>query len=371
MGLILQAAAILSVNAWGEVGHSEIAEIANEALAVLNSHAQGHARAKIKGDLVGEAYFGHREINKYPALRPLHVQPISPKWQCGVLNKLPASAAPIDTPCNNRKGNYNCILGAAYFFFDHFIHEALLKYDDDPRTRVKKIDLLDQNWPIPEHTMANKLRWLLTLVHDMHYPLAWGGQDLLYGQDIIINYSGKKYTLKKVFEEILPLQVKQKFTTKGENRYADHIAGELRVDLKLFDHDIPQWFWVWGDESGKLMCEIYGKISSMRPDPPKKGDQYDITEEIWEEWYNYVEKQMFVAGIRTAYLLENLHEHRKHIEHAKSGRGKHIPGKNWFRNLLINLAVACILIPLFVMFFRLVEGGYFDRIIGKSQREVL
>lgn len=365
MKFLMPAAA----SAWATVGHEEIGRYTESALLVFGYRANAHARAKVHGDLVLTAAYGHEEVEKYKALEVLHYQPMEPSWQCGVLDKGQTDplVAKVQNPCQDPEGkNHNCILGAAYYFLDHFIHESLLEFPEDPRTQIKSLPLLEETWPMPEQTTQNKLKWLLTLVADMHEPFRWGAQEFDFGKKLKVQVPSKgRISMSELFEKVYPNEI---FKRRIEHPDPDILTKKLRVlqlDEEVFmkqhraiANSIAYWFWRWADQTGQLLCEIMSELhtisgSKLSDDPDKV---ITIPQDVYDKWSEKVETQMLLAGFRSAMLLENMHEHRKHKEHAKEGRGRHHPRKHWRENLVINAIIAAIQLPLMICCLKFLQS---------------
>eukprot|EP00397_Hematodinium_sp_SG-2012_P006362 GEMP01006392.1.p1 GENE.GEMP01006392.1~~GEMP01006392.1.p1 ORF type:complete len:378 (-),score=58.61 GEMP01006392.1:1400-2533(-) len=354
MRLLLPAA----VSAWATVGHEEIARYTEKALVVFGFRANAHARAKVHGDLITSADYGGEEVRKYKALEILHFQPMQPSWECGVLERgaTDPAQAKVNYPCKGQGDNHNCILGASYYFLGHFIHDALLEFPEDPRTEIKSLPLIEDVWPLSEQTSANKLKWLLSLVRDMHQPFRWGAQEFDFGKKITVILPDKvSYSLFELFDSILPEKV---FQERIRHPHPDIMKQRLeKIEVqeteflkqhRALANTIAYWFWRWADQTGQILCDVMGELQTIAGhkitgDP---NTHIEIPEKTYKDWLAIVETQMIVAGYRSALLLETLHEHRKHHEHLQEGRGRHHPRKHWRENLLTNLGIAVIQLPL-------------------------
>merc|ERR1712112_595817 len=95
--------------------------------------------------------------------------------------------------------------------------------------------------------------------------------------------------------------------------------------------NIAFWFWLWADQTGQVLCHVLEDLQEAigKPIPEKSDEVHVLSQEIYDKWRKLIESQMLLAGYRSAMLLESLHEHRKHAEHAAEGRGRHHPRSNW------------------------------------------
>lgn len=329
---------------WEVMIHQKIGKIAQTILADDQDSARITPRIKhlIKGDLLDAASYGHTHFNvKYPTTTELHMQPMRPDWSCtlGTAQKLPMSQIERYRPCNNGDENH-CLLGAMYFFFHKFAHHELLQYNSHiftpPKNKfpdLKKIMHLDMD-------DSHVLKWLLTLLGDMHQPLHFGNLGDKYGKDLKVKHQGRVVSLYEYWEKDLPE------TFEAFQNMEKLVHQPTSPDTSFSE---------WANESQKLACQIYEQLGVDPETPADKDKVYDISDELHEKWRAMMVTQIQRAGERTALLIMNILDHKKMHEREKEGRPVELHRDRHTSNLLTNLGIAAVFFPLFWIFIKLLE----------------
>ena len=152
---------------------------------------------------------------------------------------------------------------------------------------------------------AVALAWVIHLVGDMHQPLHMSGRDgggngfpVTYrGQTTCLNYSGKpaNVELHSVWDDCL---VEELANGRTPQQLAHDLLGGITTYKGRSEIDVndPTPWNKWGDESHTL-------ANSVAFDSLKHGDDLGDAY-IQPKALSVVEKQLLVAGIRLAYLLD-------------------------------------------------------------------
>merc|ERR1719473_1236038 len=94
-----------------------------------------------------------------------------------------------------------------------------------------------------------------------------GGEKFAYGEDVKVKYDGNVYTLKEVFEIQLPKQIIERRSRKDVEKYYEdkikHLKSLHHLDLHQHNAQVPQWFWLFVNESGKAYCDIMERVQDV------------------------------------------------------------------------------------------------------------
>jgi len=291
-------------------------------------------------DLDGATAYGHLHYNvRIPSTVELHLQPMRPDGSCtlGTARKLPKNQMDEYRPCNNGDDNH-CLLAAMHFFFYRFAHHELLDYQSHiftpPKNKIpelKKITHLDME-------DSSVLKWLLTLVADLHQPLHFGNIGDREGKDIKVDHEGRVVNLWEFWEKDLP----DSFQDSQNLEKVEHVPTSPDT-----------FFSEWASESQQLACDIYASLE-ITPQSPK-GKTYTITPELHEKWRKIMVTQLQRAAERTAMLLVNILEHKKMHEREKEGRPIFVHQDRHRSNLFTNLMIAAAFLPCFFLFVHLLD----------------
>lgn len=339
---VLLVITAVGVRAWTPEIHRKIGAVAMKLIDKKPGLART-IRFMLGGELEQFVGYGHEHYNeKYKFTRKLHFQP-SQAWSCtlGKANDLPKTKeefAENYSPCDHGHENH-CLLGAMYYIFGRFAHDELTAYKGMVIPPVTK--LLDVKRGLPHQFDDMKLiRWLMTLVADLHEPMHLGFSSDEYGQDITVTYLHTKYTLYEFWDK------------EVGKMFADYDSVET-LEEKGYTSPMS-FFGHWGEESAKLACDqIYSKLAERGAKVP---DTFEITKEIYDEWVELARVQILKAGERTALLLENIVEHRKVHKLEEEGRQYHFGVQRQRSAAMTNLGIATVFFPLWCLFQRWLDS---------------
>merc|ERR1712217_420118 len=143
----------------------------------------------------------------------------------------------------------------------------------EPANTPKELDVLKKVSGV-ELTPAHYLRWLISLIGDMHQPLHMLRQHN-YGREIRVEYQGQVHTMLEFWEKFisnrLPPLPKQEVLEK-----------QLHKGLERFFKKTPvEHFGIWAREAATSVCtQVYGKlgpnISSAEP--------FKVDEQLYQDW---------------------------------------------------------------------------------------
>jgi len=239
---------------------------------------------------------------------------------------------------------------ALVFFFEHFAHDELLSEYPKPKepitspTELKALAAL----PSSEHTPANSLRWLVTLIGDLPQPLHWlRAND--YGRGVKVTFRGQERTLLDVWEELIPRGLPampswQLLEQQYKNRQP------------AWWHKAPsELFRIWAQEMGAVVCnQVYAPLSAAGMQP---GQPFELSEELYRKWVDQAQDFTILAGERLAFILLDILEHRRHRKDHLEGRGRHHRKKRWQRGFMKNLGVAAVVVPGLLLLLRMHARG--------------
>jgi len=335
---------------WSEDGHGRIARIAE---ALLKGKHKDKVRTMLHKDLVDTAGWERDTLAKQPNTAVLHWHRQTPEWTCdhgiGLNGKL---------RCNSKEAADDSMLCALGSLFRKYAHDALLR--EFPKAKeplwesdTKYAEILqgyvkDRHLEAVVATNATELRWMVALLGDLHQPLhllaAHG-----YGHDVKVMYQGQEHTLLSFWEDYIP-------------KHLPPVPSQTELD-KLYADMTPNWigtvptelFRDWARESAELACRgIYAGMTVNHPDGSHTFDP-QISEQTFQGWVKMAEDMTLRSGVRLAFVLLDVIEHRKHRLASREGRGRRHRHTRYRQNLGTNLAIAVVVVPLLLLLLRLHE----------------
>ncbi|CAE7649261.1 nucS, partial [Symbiodinium pilosum] len=199
----------------------------------------------------------------------------------------------------NGQGAENGHLGRSLaFFFSHFADEMLLKEYPEPKMPIdtpKKLgafdkvnvdDLMDGQQRKNQRA-AFYLRWLATLVGDLHQPLHWLAEKD-YGETVKLIYQGKEYSLLSFWEEHLPSKL-------PELPSMSMLDLEYKAQYHQWGHRLPpELFREWaGEMSDKVCNEIYGPMYVNHADGSRSIEEpFQLSEELLSKWVKLADQMI-------------------------------------------------------------------------------
>eukprot|EP00747_Dinoflagellata_sp_TGD_P112817 gnl/TRDRNA2_/TRDRNA2_171564_c0_seq1.p1 gnl/TRDRNA2_/TRDRNA2_171564_c0~~gnl/TRDRNA2_/TRDRNA2_171564_c0_seq1.p1 ORF type:complete len:409 (+),score=89.56 gnl/TRDRNA2_/TRDRNA2_171564_c0_seq1:40-1266(+) len=358
--------------AWSPASHERIARI---ALSILKEKQVAQIQKMLGGDLVSLSTWEKEMTEKHPATDILHWHRQSPEWTCEATPSINAAQTEIQKrnasgqifmnvsnvfsslstvlralggndkhiQCDDKTAEEGSLYCALAYFFYHFAHDALLKEYSPPYRPInvpEKLPTLEKLQSV-ELTPKHYLRWLVILIGDLHQPLHWL-REHDYGREVKVIYKGEKYTLLNFFEEIVPKKLPAKLRTEElKGVYA-------RKRPQMLARTPPELFRDWAKEvAGALCTRVYAPMEVTHANGTMKIDKIDgfeVSDDTFNKWLKIIEDNIDSAGVRLAYVLTDILEHRRHKIYHKEGRVRaHMRGwkKHWKKNLII----AVILVP--------------------------
>lgn len=324
--------------AWDLITHHKICEIAAGILGQQKNAKVTMDRIQhmLKTPLEQDGAFGHTHYN----LAELHVQPMRPDWSCslGAADKLPTNMIRHYKPCNNDDDNH-CLLGAMYWFFQKYAHHELLDYKPHytpPISAVKELKKI-QRLDMPDSYV---MRWLLTLVGDIHQPLHFGNQGDKRGENLLVEFRSKKMSFWDYWERELPSSF-----VKSSNM-GDHLKAIQGSKVKS---DPEHFFADWAAETQALACKVYGMLGYTKDTKIDEKTTFPISEDLHTQFEDIMKTQIWRSAERTALLLENVLEHKKVKERIADGRHPVINPRHHTGNLGNNAIIAVVFFPMFYL----------------------
>lgn len=357
--------------AWSTEGHERIARVANE---LMQGKHKDQIRTMLHGDLIALSDWEKTMTKKLPETDALHWHRQEPEWTCAGLS---SKAAPDQQHLGDKGGHIKCdghgaesgsLFCALAWFFEHFAHDALLNEYPKPEVPIgtpKTLSVLAKV-PTSEQKPSHYLRWLSILIGDLHQPLHWL-REKNYGRDIKVIYKEEEYTLLSFWEDYLPRQL-------APMQSSSALKAESMTKHFSIRHKLPtELFRDWAKETAETVCnKVYGAMEINHADGTRQIDNpFKLSEEMYQEWLGIASTLTTQGGIRLAFVLQDIIEHKKHKAALKDGRGRHHRKKNWKASLGTNAAVAAVVVPLLLLGFRthLNAGGpSLRRLMGQHMK---
>jgi len=323
-----------TVSGWGTDGHEAIGMTAMSALA---GKALYQARKLLGEDVQDVGGWAHKVDDKYTWAPALHYQPVlnGDSTKCQDIQ--------IDPNC---PGN-TCIIPSVRHFYGKVNDTMTVTIDSIPS------DLTD----------SDMLKFMINLIADMHQPFHVASPAR---KNRMVEFKGKAMTLFEFWD--------QKLTTYFRNRepgywdggwtHVNNVQSDYTKDTRAWNSfkgdKTEKMMMQWGLETAKLACQIEMML------PAKKGDAATpIDSGVLRQWTEMMQKQILLAGARTAIvlnsLLHNTIKHKVEKGSAVKVETEQIPdfddeeqfdthsrpkkvGANWWQNLLINLGLLCVVL---------------------------
>eukprot|EP00933_Yihiella_yeosuensis_P063100 TRINITY_DN66171_c0_g1_i1.p1 TRINITY_DN66171_c0_g1~~TRINITY_DN66171_c0_g1_i1.p1 ORF type:complete len:421 (+),score=86.13 TRINITY_DN66171_c0_g1_i1:77-1339(+) len=317
---------LVSTQAWGTEGHAMISRIAE---SLLPGKKRDQIRTMMHGDPGEVAFWEEVTTKKYPETDVLHWQRQTPEWTCR--DKGVEKSSHIR--CDNTEPN-SLFCGLAYFF-GHFADEMLLEAFPEPRipintprrlTAMKNVDEhFIEAWPgkpklgLKQKTIppATHLRWITSLIGDLHQPLHWLNE-YNHGKKASILWKDDVYDLLTFWEEEIV-------------KHLPPPPPQSAIDLAL-KHEQHQWgdrlptelFREWAQEMSMKVCtQVYEPMMVNHKDGTRGlelGD-FKVSDELFEEWKTMAAQLIQEGGERLALVYLDILEHKRHKQARHEGRG--------------------------------------------------
>lgn len=310
----------LDALAWGPAGHERLNDVAQR---LLHGKHRDQIRTMMHSDVVNIANWESVMTKKYPETGVLHWHHQKPEWTCGQRD-----AQKTDhIRCDGHGAENGSLFCGLAFFFEHFADEMLLKEYPAPKTPIDtprtikvfakvNVDDLGDETHRTKQRAAFYLRWLGTLLGDLHQPLHWLAEKN-FGEEVKISFRGGDYTLLQFWEEYLPKQL-------PELPMISILDLEYKAQYHEWGHrSPPELFRQWGGEMSDKVCnEIYGPMYVNHGDGSRSIDSpFVLTEELFSKWLKLAERVIQEGGERLALVFLDIIEHRRHKAAKDEGRG--------------------------------------------------
>lgn len=335
------------VAAWGKDGHQHIAEWVK---ALATQKQEKEFDAMLNGKLMDMAGWEQNMTSKYPQTDALHWHRQDPEWSCGIWGTDPTKTAHLGdesnhVKCDGHGAERSSLFCALAWFFEHFASDSLLSKFPDPKEPIgtpKTLPALDGLTSV-EKTPSRYLRWLVTLVGDLHQPLHWL-REKDYGREVKVSYNGEEHTLLSFWEDYLPKNLPpSNLREKEEKKHYKKL-------VKAWEHKFPtELFREWAKEMGKVVCkEVYERVKASGANQTAV---FALDEATVNNWHSLVQDFTTLGGQRLYFVLHELLEHKKHKAARKEGRGRHHRKENWLKNLGVNFLIGMVMVPLLLTAF--------------------
>eukprot|EP00415_Alexandrium_ostenfeldii_P002473 UN2473 len=133
----------------------------------------------------------------------------------------------------------------------------------------------------------------------------------------------------------------------------DKLFADMTTD---WSHMVPtELFRDWARETAQLACRgIYSSITVNHADGSQTLES-KVSEATWNGWVKLAHEITIRSGVRLAYVLLDVIEHRKHKLHFLDGRGRQHRLTRYRRNFGINLCIAAVVVPTILVLLKLHE----------------
>jgi len=339
-----------SASAWSEAGHERIGRIAE---SLLKGKHKDQVRTMMHKGLVDVAGWEVEMAAKQPSTGVLHWHRQTPEWTCehgiGLQGKL---------HCNGREAADDSLLCALGALFRKYAHDVLLRQFPKPKDSLwesesKYVEILEgfvkqNHFEKVVATNATELRWFVTLLEDLHQPLHLMAAHN-YGRDVKVVHQQQEFTLFSFWEDYIP----QHLPAIPPQAELDALYADM---TKHWRSTVPtELFRDWAHESAELVCRgIYEGMTVNHADGSHTLEP-KINEEIFQGWVKLAQDLTTRGGVRLAFVLLDIIEHRKHKLALKDGRGMLHRHTRYRQNFGTNLAIAAVVVPLVVLLLRLHE----------------
>lgn len=364
--------ASLLVSAWVPLGccwdkptHVLIARLAETLIPPAKNR---QLKKLMESDLQDAATWAEWATEKFPAIEDIHFQPQTVDFTCSILHldhepTLCHGAVSVVGAVSGKSSSIgagaddpHCLYSALRYMYEHFSHPLLLEHFGMPAIKVPELPKLKSHVPPELLSSSGHLRWLQGLIADMHEPLHWGMPSNDFGRNITVKYKNKKTTLYHLWESVLPGEV-----SKDYGLLLQEVKKTYEKRHDAWKHQLfPRNLKYWGEDLARKVCTIYEplrivpKDKSTHPYNDTKRElhkEFTVDSVLYGDWRLEVQTQLVLAAQRTAHVLLDVLEHRKHVLHHKDGRGRHHIKKWWHKQLLVNVGCAAGLVPLLLIVF--------------------
>mmetsp|Transcript_51641 Transcript_51641/g.116381 ORF Transcript_51641/g.116381 Transcript_51641/m.116381 type:complete len:379 (-) Transcript_51641:15-1151(-) len=346
-GGIVGALWSVPVAAWSGEGHLKIGMVAKDLLGLK---FQNKVTRLLGEDLLEVAGFQQKMLKEQPELEQISLHRSSQTCEeTGVYG--PGSSATSFRCKGSDEVRFSalCVLAR---LFSRYAHEALLQSFPQPifsdfDGEVRRLER--GHFKSLVRSPQEELRWLLTLVADLQQPLNLVRGDYDFGKQLNVTFRGSSHTLHSFWEGLL---VSQLPAVPKESDMIDASSSlKSATDEWLNVHPVTL-FVDWSEASARVACtEIYGKLAPLM-NGAKDQASVEISEAVFNEWLQTAQGLIIDSGVKVAWLLKELLDHRRHELSQRHGRGLHHRSRSWKRQLLVNGLIAAVVVPSLLLGFR-------------------
>ena len=324
-------------SAWSTPGHERINRVAENLLV---GSQRDRIRHMMHSDPVDMSNWEKVTTVQNPDSVVLHWHHQDPEWTCA---KQLGDHGHIK--CNDHSAEQGSLFCGLAYFFQEFSSKALLEqYPDleEPVNAPHNLAVLQGK----ELSDSEDLRWLVTLIGDLHQPLHWL-HEREYGQGVNVSYRGEIMTLLEMWESYIPLRL-------PPPPPADVVRRDYDKHSAVWEHRVPtDLFRDWAKDMAAIVCgEIYPAIEVNHADGSRKiPNPFVIDEALFHNWLNLANTVIELGGQRVAFVLQDILRHKKHKILHTEGRG--LLHSRWVSGLLTNVVLALFLVPTLLAVFTL------------------
>mmetsp|Transcript_49801 Transcript_49801/g.132095 ORF Transcript_49801/g.132095 Transcript_49801/m.132095 type:complete len:348 (-) Transcript_49801:39-1082(-) len=253
--------------AWDKDGHEAIGMTIMSAL----QHDPVHEVKRLMHgkDTVDVAAWAHKVNKKYPWTLQLHFQ----------------------EGCEENK----CLVQALHHFYGKLTHKPSADID----------------WGSLKLTDADRLKYLINLMGDLHQPL----HVELEGRNASMFFRGKTMTLFDFWDKELvqaTMQENPSFWWGGWT-HVQRIRAQFENDASVWKEKETEMFTVWADETANFARRsVYTNPVTGRPLlEHQAAGPVRIDEALFQAWKRDMLNRVLLAGARTAIVLNSILQHRE------------------------------------------------------------
>jgi len=309
--------------------------MAQVAESLLKGRQRERVHALLGGSLADFVDWEAAVAAEHPETASLHWHRQEPEWTCST-----ALGEHGHIRCDGHGAEKGSLICALAYFFEQFAHAALLADFPKPREPInapKELAAL-RGLGAGELTPAHYLRWLVTLMGDMHQPLHWL-REHDYGSEVQVMYKGHSHSLLSFWEDYLP----QQLPPLPDQAVLD---ASFQRGQRVFWHLPPAMhFRNWARDDATAVCSlVYGAMEEGNANWAES--PFQLEEELFQKWLKLADELTVVGGERLAAVLIDILRHEDHRHAYEQGQVRwhpwHMLRPNGFMK---NAAVAVVVVP--------------------------
>jgi len=270
--------------AWDKDGHEAIGMT---TMSALQNGPTAQVKRLMGGkDAVDVAAWAHKVNKKYPWTVELHFQR-QPGYRCSGVDL---------TQCPGNR----CLTQALKHFYGHLVNKPTANID----------------WPSNmKLTDADRVKYLINLMGDLHQPLHFGFDTDDMGRNVTVTFRGKSVSLYDFWDGELTQAVMKDSPGFwwGGWTHVQRTRSEYEKDSARWKKDGAEMIDKWAEESAKFACDdVYRNPTTGRRLVPETGnDVIRVDDNLFETWKREMFSRMLTAGARTAIVLNSVLQQRE------------------------------------------------------------